>query len=198
MTRLTEPATTISSLIPNFGRGRKIYETDVFVHESVKLRMKKGYQPKAIFGCEDHRVQYVDDFDRNMGKGYVSKGRLVVEATSGQRGVSGENMGEAHVVEGGRSSEQEDAPPEKQAEVPPQKQEEAPLQKQEEAPPQSLLRSLWVSVVTAVRRAFTIGILLMLGRPFRLYVVLTHANERPVPFSASKDPCGVTSGTLFV
>ncbi|KAG8914156.1 hypothetical protein FRC00_000737 [Tulasnella sp. 408] len=68
----------------NVGDGRKIYEPDVLIHNSVKLRMEKGYQPAAIFRREDVRVQYVDDLNKDMGEGHIDKGHLVLE---GQKSI---------------------------------------------------------------------------------------------------------------
>ncbi|KAG9041003.1 hypothetical protein FS837_012856 [Tulasnella sp. UAMH 9824] len=63
----------------NLGEGRKIYETNVLVHESVNRLMEKGYRPAAIFKREGVHIKYVDDLNQDKGKGLVNKGRLVLE-----------------------------------------------------------------------------------------------------------------------
>ncbi|KAG8916628.1 hypothetical protein FRC01_002953 [Tulasnella sp. 417] len=69
---------------PNFGWGRKIWESTVLVHESVQMRLKgKSYQPMATFGRKNPHVQFVDDSGANMGEGSVVKGRLVRDKVRG-------------------------------------------------------------------------------------------------------------------
>ncbi|KAG9048666.1 hypothetical protein FS837_012294 [Tulasnella sp. UAMH 9824] len=72
---------------PNLGKGRKIWNHHVLVHESVKLRMERsGYIPAARFVRNDPDVKFVDDFGNEVAEGHVQGKRLVsFEETGGSQ-----------------------------------------------------------------------------------------------------------------
>ncbi|KAG8916629.1 hypothetical protein FRC01_002954 [Tulasnella sp. 417] len=63
-----------------WGSGRKIWEVDVLIHESVRQLMREGpYRPMATFERRGPHVQFVADSGEITNPGVVEKGCLVLE-----------------------------------------------------------------------------------------------------------------------